>query len=152
MADLAAIVNLVNSFALSYSFEDAEKSVKDLLSYFAADASFTEELVGSCSSKAEIEAALVELSGLKFLADTRHLPSGHVVTLVDANTATVKSSSVVYWKCVPVMVVKWTDEVVKVDGAWLFKSRVAEAVQKNLEMIGEMQLRGKKQYAHKDDA
>ncbi|KAJ0408149.1 hypothetical protein P43SY_002119 [Pythium insidiosum] len=152
MSDIAAIVNLVNRFAQAYSLEDADKSVKQLLALFASDASFTDELVGSCDGKPAIEAALLELSGLKFLADTRHLPSGHVVDLVDDAHAKVTSSTVVYWKCVPVMVVKWTDEVRKVDGAWVFQSRAAESVQKNLEMIGEMQLRGKKQYARKDDA
>ncbi|GLE00765.1 hypothetical protein PINS_up009553 [Pythium insidiosum] len=152
MSDIAAIVNLVNRFAQAYSLEDADKSVKQLLALFAADASFTDELVGSCDGKAAIEAALHELSGLKFLADTRHVASGHVVDLVDDATAKVSSTTVVYWKCVPVMIVKWTDAVRKVDGAWVFQSRVAESVQKNLEMIGEMQLRGKKQYARKDDA
>ncbi|KAG7396203.1 hypothetical protein PHYBOEH_002644 [Phytophthora boehmeriae] len=152
MADIAAIINLVNKFALAYSLEDGDKSVKELLSLFADDATFFEELVGgSCSGQAEIEAALKELSTLKFLADTRHLPSGHVVELSDAEHATVASHTTVLWKCTPVMVVKWTDAVVKVDGHWKFQKRSADAVQKNLEMIGEMQLRGKKQYAHKDE-
>lgn len=152
MADIALIINLVNTFAYSYSLEDADKSVKILLNCFANDAKFSDELVGSNTGKTEIEAALVELSQLKFLADTRHLPSGHVVEIVDASHANVKSSTVVYWKCIPVMVVKWVDEVIKVDGKWVFQSRVAEPVQKNLEMIGEMQLRGKKQYAKKAGA
>lgn len=34
---------------------------------------------------------------------------------------------------------------------WLFRLRKAESVQKNLELIGEMQLRGKKRYSHQDD-
>lgn len=153
MADIGAIINLVNSFALSYSFEDADKSVRALVALFTDDATFSEELVGgACSGKTEIETALQELSGLTFLADTRHLPSGHVVELAaGGDRATVRSSTAVFWKCVPVMLVQWTDEVVKRDGRWLFQARKAEAVQKNLEMIGEMQLRGKKQYARKDD-
>ncbi|RLN52180.1 hypothetical protein BBJ28_00014967 [Nothophytophthora sp. Chile5] len=151
MADIAAIINLVNAFAASYSLEDADKSVKALLALFTEDASFTEELVGgSCAGKAEIESALQELAALKFLADTRHLPSGHVVELADAEHATVVSNTTVFWKCAPVMIVKWTDAVVKRDGKWQFQKRTADAVQKNLEMIGEMQLRGKKQYAHSD--
>lgn len=152
MADLSAIVNLVNAFALHYSFEDSEASVRALLALFADDAKFSEELVGSCSGKTEIEAALKELAGLTFLADTRHLPSGHVVELAPGgDSATVQSSTTAFWKCVPVMLVHWTDEVVKRDGRWVFVSRKAEAVQKNLELIGEMQLRGKKQYARADD-
>lgn len=151
MAEIASIINLVNSFAAAYSLEDGEKSVKTLVGLFAEDASFTEELVGGTSvGSTEIQTALLELSSLTFLADTRHLPSGHVVELVDAEHAKVVSSSVVFWKCVPVMLVKWTDSVVKRDGKWLFKSRQAESVQKNLEMIGEMQLRGKKQYAQQE--
>ncbi|TYZ61931.1 hypothetical protein PybrP1_001373 [[Pythium] brassicae (nom. inval.)] len=130
---------------------DAERSVKALLALFADDATFVEELVGECAGKSAIEEALLELAGLKFLADTRHLPSGHVVELADAEHATVTSSTVVFWKCVPVMIVKWTDEVVKRDGKWLFQARRGDAVQKNLEMIGEMQLRGKKQYAQTEE-
>lgn len=152
MTDIGAVINLVNSFALSYSFEEPEPAVRALLALFTDDARFEEELVGACSGKTEIEAALQELSRLTFLADTRHLPSGHVVELeAGGDRARVRSSSTVFWKCVPVMIVKWTDEVVKRDGRWLFQARKAEAVQKNLEMIAEMQLRGKKQYAHKDD-
>ncbi|RLN10186.1 hypothetical protein BBI17_004112 [Phytophthora kernoviae] len=152
MADITTIVNLVNKFALSYSLEDGEKSVKELLSLFADDATFFEELVGgSCSGKTEIESALKELSALKFLADTRHLPSGHVVEISDSEHALVSSHTTVFWKCTPVMIVKWADEVTKVDGQWKFQKRSADAVQKNLEMIGEMQLRGKKQYSHKDE-
>uniref|UniRef100_H3H1M1 SnoaL-like domain-containing protein n=1 Tax=Phytophthora ramorum TaxID=164328 RepID=H3H1M1_PHYRM len=153
MADVAAIINLVNKFALSYSLEDGDKSVKTLLSLFTEDASFFEELVGgNCTGKSEIEAALQELVQLKFLADTRHLPSGHVVELLDTENASVSSHTTVFWKCAPVMVVTWTDVVVKRDGQWKFQKRAADAVQKNLEIIGEMQLRGKKQYAHKDEA
>lgn len=153
MSDVAAIINLVNKFALAYSLEEADKSVKTLLSLFTEDATFFEELVGgSCSGKSEIEAALQEMAKLKFLADTRHLPSGHVVELSDAENATVSSHTTVFWKCTPVMVVTWTDVLVKRDGQWLFQKRAADAVQKNLEMIGEMQLRGKKQYSHKDEA
>uniref|UniRef100_A0AAV1T3V8 SnoaL-like domain-containing protein n=1 Tax=Peronospora matthiolae TaxID=2874970 RepID=A0AAV1T3V8_9STRA len=154
MSDIAAIINVVNKFALAYSLEDADASIKTLLSLFTADATFVEELVGGkCSGKSEIEAALKELAELKFVADTRHLPSGHVVELVDADNATVSSHTTVFWKCTPVMVVAWTDVLVKsADGQWLFQQRAADAVQKNLEMIGEMQLRGKKQYAHKDES
>ncbi|CEG40768.1 uncharacterized protein PHALS_10952 [Plasmopara halstedii] len=153
MAEVAAIINLVNKFALSYSLEGGEKSVKTLLALFTEDATFFEELVGGvCSGKSEIETALQELTQLKFLSDTRHLPSGHVVELADAENATVTSHSTVFWKCTPVMIVTWSDVVVKQDGQWKFQKRAAEAVQKNLEMIGEMQLRGKKQYAHKDEA
>ncbi|KAF1318477.1 hypothetical protein FI667_g13877, partial [Globisporangium splendens] len=151
MAEIGAIINLVNSFALAYSFEDSERSVKTLLSLFSDDATFAEELVGECVGKSAIEEALVELAGLKFLADTRHLPSGHVVELVDAEHAKVTSSTVVFWKCVPVMIVKWSDDVVKRDGKWVFHTRRGDSVQKNLEMIGEMQLRGKKQYAHQGE-
>ncbi|OWZ14957.1 hypothetical protein PHMEG_00011490 [Phytophthora megakarya] len=153
MADVAAIINLVNKFALSYSLEDGDTSVKTLLSLFTEDATFFEELVGgSCTGLSEIEAALQELAQLKFTADTRHLPSGHVVELSDADNATVTSHTTVFWKCTPVMVVAWSDVLVKRDGQWKFQKRAADAVQKNLEMIGEMQLRGKKQYAHKDEA
>ncbi|KAG6576472.1 nuclear transport factor 2 family protein [Phytophthora cinnamomi] len=153
MADVAAIINLVNKFALSYSLEEGDKSVKSLLALFTEDATFFEELVGGqCAGTSEIEAALQELVKLKFLADTRHLPSGHVVELSDAEHATVTSHTTVFWKCTPVMVVTWSDAVVKQDGAWKFQKRAADAVQKNLEMIGEMQLRGKKQYSHKDEA
>lgn len=151
MSEISAIINLVNSFALAYSFEDAERSVKALLALFADDATYVEELVGECAGKSAIEEALLELAGFKFLADTRHLPSGHVVELTDAEHATVTSSTVVFWKCVPVMIVKWTDDVVKRDGKWLFQARRGDAVQKNLEMIGEMQLRGKKQYAQTEE-
>ncbi|TDH67983.1 hypothetical protein CCR75_003461 [Bremia lactucae] len=153
MADIAAIINLVNTFALSYSLEDGDKSVKTLLALFTEDATFFEELVGgTCTGTGEIEAALQELSQLKFLADTRHLPSGHVVELLFSEKATVTSHTTVFWKCTPVMVVTWSDVVVKCDGKWKFLKRAADAVQKNFEMIGEMQLRGKKQYAHKDEA
>ncbi|KAF4044843.1 SnoaL-like domain [Phytophthora infestans] len=153
MADVAAIINLLNKFALSYSLEDGDKSVKTLLALFTEDATFFEELVGgNCSGKSEIEAALHELAELKFVADTRHLPSGHVVELSDSENATVTSHTTVFWKCTPVMVVTWSDVVVKHDGQWKFQKRTADAVQKNLEMIGEMQLRGKKQYSHKDEA
>lgn len=151
MAEIGAIINVVNSFALAYSFEDSDRSVKTLLSLFSDDATFAEELVGECVGKSAIEEALLELSGLKFLADTRHLPSGHVVELSDAEHAKVTSSTVVFWKCVPVMIVKWSDDVVKRDGKWVFHARRGESVQKNLEMIGEMQLRGKKQYAHQEE-
>ncbi|CAI5744461.1 unnamed protein product [Peronospora destructor] len=153
MSDVAAIINLVNTFALAYSLEDAKSSVKTLLSLFTDDATFFEELVGgNCTGKSEIEAALQELAKLTFVTETRHLPSGHVVDLVDAENATVSSHTTVFWKCTPVMVVAWTDVLVKRDGQWLFQKRAADAVQKNLEMIGEMQLRGKKQYSHKDEA
>ncbi|KAL3671301.1 hypothetical protein V7S43_003232 [Phytophthora oleae] len=153
MADVAAIINLVNKFALSYSLEDGDKSVKTLLTLFTEDATFFEELVGgNCTGKSEIEAALLELGQLKFLSDTRHLPSGHVVELTDSENAIVTSHTTVFWKCTPVMVVTWSDVVVKRDGQWQFQKRAADAVQKNLEMIGEMQLRGKKQYSHKDEA
>ncbi|CAI5736029.1 unnamed protein product [Hyaloperonospora brassicae] len=153
MSDVAAIINLVNKFALAYSLENAEQSIQTLLSLFTDDATFVEELVGGkCAGKSEIEAALKDLAELKFVADTRHLPSGHVVELLDADNATVSSHTTVFWKCTPVMVVAWTDVLVKRDSQWLFQHRAADAVQKNLEMIGEMQLRGKKQYAHKDEA
>lgn len=153
MAEVAAIINLVNKFALSYSLEDGDKSVKTLLALFTDDATFSEELVGAvCSGKSEIETALHELAQLKFLSDTRHLPSGHVVELSSAEHATITSHTTVFWKCTPVMIVTWSDVVVKQDGHWKFQKRAADAVQKNLEMIGEMQLRGKKQYAHKDEA
>ncbi|DAZ96796.1 TPA: hypothetical protein N0F65_007057 [Lagenidium giganteum] len=151
MSEFSAIINLVNTFAHAYSLEDPERSIKQVLALFAADATFTDELVGNCKGKVEIETALQELAGLKFLADTRHLASGHVIDLVDADHAKVTSSTVVYWKCTPVMVMKWTDEVVKQDGKWIFQSRTSESLQKNLEMIGEMQLRGKKRYSQQTE-
>ncbi|CAH0478336.1 unnamed protein product [Peronospora belbahrii] len=152
MSDIVAIINLVNKFAFAYSLENADLSVKTLLSLFTDDATFFEELVGGiCTGKSEIEAALQELAKLKFVTETRHLPSGHVVELLDTDNAKVSSHTTVFWKCTPVMVVTWTDVLVKCDGQWLFQRREADAVQKNLEMIGEMQLRGKKQYSHKDD-
>jgi hypothetical protein len=151
MSEFGSIITLVNQFALAFSFENPDTSIQILMKLFTEDASFTDELIGNCSGKIEIENALKELAGLTFLSDTRHLASGHVIDLIDASNAKVNSSTVVYWKCSPVMVVQWTDEVIKMDGKWLFKSRKAEPVQKDLQLIGEMQLRGKKSYSHQDE-
>ncbi|RHY29952.1 hypothetical protein DYB32_004739 [Aphanomyces invadans] len=142
--NLAAVVNLVNEYAFLFGTNNG--SPTQLLNLFTEDASLNDDFVGQSRGHDEIRRSLEELFGLEFLAEASHIPQGHFVSFVSEKEATATSYTVMFWKSNPVLIVKWTDVVVYVDGHWRFHSRTSEAIQKNLEHLGEMQLKGKKQY------
>ncbi|KAF0682458.1 Aste57867_25410 [Aphanomyces stellatus] len=141
----AAIVNLVNEYAFLFGTNNG--NANQLLGLFTEDATLNHEFVGKSHGHDEIRSSLEELFGLEFLAEASHVPQGHFVAFESEKEATVTSYTVMFWKCNPVLIVRWTDNVVLgLDGKWRFQHRTSEAIQKNLEHLGEMQLRGKKQY------
>ncbi|OQS01336.1 hypothetical protein ACHHYP_01381 [Achlya hypogyna] len=145
MADIAAIVNLVNEYALL--FGQSKGSPTSLLGLFTPDATLTDDFVGHSTGHDEIRGSLESLFELEFLSETSQIPQGHHVRFDSDNSASVTSYTVMFWKCNPIMIVRWSDKVVKTDEGWRFAARTSEAIQKNLEHLGEMQLRGKKSYA-----
>ncbi|OQR92557.1 hypothetical protein THRCLA_22380 [Thraustotheca clavata] len=145
MTEIASIVNLVNEYA--FLFGKNNGSPTQLLELFTPDATLTDDFVGFSQGSDEIRGSLESLFELEFLSETSHIPQGHHVVFESDNSAKVTSYTVMFWKCNPSMIVRWTDKVVKTDDGWRFQARVSEAIQKNLEHLGEMQLRGKKSYA-----
>ncbi|EQC39166.1 hypothetical protein SDRG_03372 [Saprolegnia diclina VS20] len=145
MAEIASIVNLVNEYA--FLFGKSNGSSTQLLELFTPDATLSDDFAGEANGHDEIRAALETLFELEFLSETSHIPQGHHVIFESDNAAKVTSYTVMFWKCNPSMIVRWTDKVVKTEQGWRFAARTSEAIQKNLEHLGEMQLRGKKSYA-----
>lgn len=89
---------------------------------------------------------LSEQLSLSFVDQVRQIFQGHTVTLTSDSTAQVQSYVITYYKCTPVIITHWDDQVTKASSSWKFKARTCVDVQKNFELLGELQLKGQKSY------
>ena len=139
---------MVNSYHALFDNERIEGSIDQIMELFSPDCTMETEMFGSAQNATEVKELLQSTAALGFLDEVRHVVQGHVVKFEEGSTtaATVSSYVTAFWKCTPVTLSQWTDTV-KYDGSvWRFHSRTCVDLQKNLELIGEMQLRGKKSY------
>lgn len=150
MGEVGRIVNLINTYHHILDEEkDGNDTVNKIMNLFHTECQMETETFGSSATgETEVKELLNSYISLDFLRGIRHIVQSHVVELAQDNaSARVSSYVTAFWKCRPVTLSQWTDQVVLVNGTWKFKARKSVDLQKNLELIGDMQLKGKKSYA-----
>ena len=157
MENYSKVINAVNAYLLA--FDDVHREgvhnidlnlgVETLWDFFTKgeECSIDLELYGTGTGEAQVKQVLLSHLSLDFLSNVCHTPSGHVVTFESNDKASCTSYVVAYFKCNPIIVTKYIDSLILVDSEWKFQSRKCVDVQKNFELLADMQLRGKKSYS-----
>lgn len=153
----AAIVNDLNQY--EYLFEKGinendegkrNEIVEKLLSFFVSNGAIFISEVDEAEGQDAIKDSILRYFSLDFLKQLTNVPQGHCVTTISLNEVQVTSYVVAYFRCMPVMVSQYNDILEDIDGRYKIKKRNVVNVQKNYELIAEMQLKGKKQYSMED--
>lgn len=144
----SSIINVINTYHHLID-EASDNCIVEILNLFQDDMLFTHELFGEVYNKEGLKEILVEQLSLGFLNKIRQIPSGHSIS-IENNIATVQTYVITYFNCTPVIITHWSDQLVKIEssgGIWKFKARKCIDVQKNFELLAELQLKGKKKYS-----
>lgn len=133
---------------------------------------FHSDVLGDAVGKAQVAEMLHSYLTLPFLSRVRHVPNGHSITAFKEMPqchhgcyaeATVRYYVSIFYKCTPVILYEGTDTLVLKDTnkdkcdedgktkeqqlVWKIKTKRGVNLQTNFELLGEMQLQGKKRYA-----
>ena len=135
-------------FRLFDEYNQNESVLNDILNLFQTDATWESDLLGIANGTDEVKAMINDQLALPFISQVRHVSQGHDI-VINGKEATVFSYVVVYHKCTPIILTQIEDHVIQdtTTGTWTFQKRVFTDLQKNFEVMAEMQLKGKKRYS-----